>query len=290
MRRFTIALLSLVCLVRSLSGQDPDLRLSRILSLPEVVTLALERNLTLQRSQIQIELRENDVNFQEADAQPNLTVSAGGNLRYAGDGREPVWNTAELTDSASGSLNSSVILYNGGERKASLEQARTDLEVSMMEYDRSQQFVLFQSVFRYLEAVLRLKEIDIQKDELEIRKENLERIEVGYENEIRILADVLRQKALVADSERRLAQAQRAHETSLYILKDLLLIPPETQIQFNLENSDWGNTESLPEPFIEQSLALIMERPDLIAQEYRLEAADQGIRIAKAGRKATVSA
>ncbi len=113
-----------------------------------------------------------------------------------------------------------------------------------------------------------MKEIDIQSEELAIRKENLERIEVGYENEIRILADVLRQRALVADSERRLVQARQTHETSLYILKDLLLLPPQTQVTFNLENIRWGDPGSLPEPLMEDSLNRLLQRPDLKAQQY----------------------
>ena len=273
-----------------LSGQANEMPLNRTLSLPEVISLALERNLILQRSQVQVELRENDARFREADSQANLNAAMGAQLRYSGDGRDAFWDSGELTDTASGNLSSSLVLYNGGERAAALEQARASLEASIREYDRSKQFVLFQSIFRYLEAVLRLKEIDIQSEELAIRKENLERIEVGYENEIRILADVLRQRALVADSERRLVQAQQAHETSLYILKDLLLLPPETQIMFNLENIRWGDPGSLPEPHMEDSLNRILQRPDLMAQQYRLEAADQGIRVARAGGLPTLTA
>ena len=285
-----IFVITQVFIAAQLSGQDPEMPLNRTLSLPEVIPLALERNLTLQRSQVQVELRENDLVFREADSQANLNATVGGSLRYSGDGRDAVWNTGDLTNSASGNLSSSLVIYNGGEREAALKQARSSLEAGIREYDRSKQFVLFQSVFRYLEAVLRLKEIDIQSEELAIRKEDLERIKVGYENEIRILADVLRQQALVADSERRLVQAQQTHETILYILKDLLLLPPQTKIQFNLDNSRWGETESLPEPLIEQSLIRIANRPDLLAQQYRLEAADQGIRIAKSGLLPTLTA
>lgn len=290
MPRFLTFFIAPVFAALLLSAQEEEMPLNRPLSLPEVILLALERNLNLQRSQVLVELRENDAHFQEADSRPNLNASMGAVLRYSGDGRDALWNSGELTDSASGNLSSSLVLYNGGGRAAAIEQARSNLEASTREYDRSKQIVLFQSVFRYLEAVLRLKEIDIQSEELAIRKENLERIEVGYENEIRILADVLRQRALVADSERRLVQAQQAHETSLYILKDLLLLPPQTQVTFNLENIRWGDPGSLPEPLMEDSLNRLLQRPDLKAQQYRLDAADQGIRVARAGGLPTLTA
>lgn len=270
--------------------QDSDEPGSRILALSDVITLVLNRNLTLERSKVQVELRENDLQFQEADSQPNLTGSLGGTLRYFGNGRDPVWDAGDSSEALNGSLNSSLVLYNGGEREAALNLARSSLEASIHDHDRSRQFVLFQSIFRYMEAILRLKEIDIQEEELASRYENLERIQVSFENQIRIEADVLRQRALVADSERRLALARQIHERSLYFLKELLLLPPETTIYFDLDNSGWGNEEFLPEPDVRASWGRILQRPDLLAQEYRLEAADQSIRIAQSGKKPFVTA
>ncbi len=121
--------------------------LNRTLSLPEVISLALERNLTLQRSQVLVELRENDARFQGADSRANLNASMGAMLRYSGDGRDALWNSGELIDSASGNLSSSLVLYNGGGRAAAIEQARSSLEASTREYDRSKQFVLFSPYF-----------------------------------------------------------------------------------------------------------------------------------------------
>ena len=141
-----------------------------------------------------------------------------------------------------------------------------------------------------MEAILRFKEIEIQAEELASRLENLELIQVSYENEIRIEADVLRQRALVADSERRLAQARQAHQRSLYFLKELLLLPPETIILLDIDNSGWGNTDYLPDPDVQSSWSRIIKRPDLLAQEYRIEAANQNIRIAESGKKVSVSA
>ena len=171
-RTSTLAILALVPM--SVSAQE-DYE-SRELTLPEVISLALNQNLFLQRSEIQIELRENDVIAEKAEFSPNLTGSSGGTLRYSGDGRDAVWKTGEFSRSANASLNSSIVLYRGEERDASLERAKASLEASIRDYDRSQQQILFQAVSRYLEAILRFKEIDIQAEELATREDNLERI------------------------------------------------------------------------------------------------------------------
>lgn len=263
---------------------------SRELTLPEVISLALNQNLFLQRSEIQIQLRENDVVAEKATYAPNLTGSSGGTLRFSGDGRDVVWDTGEFSRSANASLNSGIVLYQGEQRDASVERAKASLEASLRDFDRSQQQILFQAVSRYLEAILRFKEIDIQAEELATREENLERIIVDYEAEIRIMADVQRQKALVADSQRRLDAAKRAYQNSLYLLKDLLLIPPREEISLNLSETDWLEPENLDTPSIEESLARVFDRPDLLAQEFRIDAAEQNVRAARSGRKLTVSA
>ena len=285
-RTSALAILALVPM--SVSAQE-DYE-SRELTLPEVISLALNQNLFLQRSEIQIELRENDVIAEKAEFSPNLTGSSGGTLRYSGDGRDAVWKTGEFSRSANASLNSSIVLYRGEERDASLERAKASLEASIRDYDRSQQQILFQAVSRYLEAILRFKEIDIQAEELATREENLERIIVDYEAEVRIMADVQRQKALVADSQRRLDAAKRAYQNSLYLLKDLLLIPPRDAIALNLDETEWLEPENLDTPSIEESLARVFDRPDLLAQKFRIDAAEQSVRAARSGRKLTVSA
>ncbi len=262
----------------------------RDLSLPDVISLALNRNLSLKRSEIQVQLRENTVVAEKAGFKPSLTASAGGTLRYAGDGRSPVWESGDLSDSANAGLSSSVTLYRGDELVASLEAAQSNLEASQKDFDRSKQSILFQSVARYLEADLRLKQIDIETEELGTRLENLERIQFDFENEIRIFADVQRQRALVADSERRLAVAKRSYENSLYLLKDLLLLPPVTKITLNLDGANWLEPENISEPNVEKSLASVLDRPDLLAQQFRLNAAKQGIRVAESGRKISVNA
>lgn len=262
----------------------------RTLALSDVISLALNQNLSLERSKMQVELRENDLAFEEADSKPNLTGSVGSTVRFFGEDGNPVWEDADTSRSLNGSLNSSVIIYNGGAREAAINEAQAVLEASMQDLDRSKQVVLFNSIFRYMEAILRYKEIEIQTEELASRMENLERIQVSFENEIRIEADVLRQRALVADSERRLAQARQAHQRSLYFLKDLLLLPPETDILLDIDNSGWGNSDYLPDPDVQSSWSRIIKRPDLLAQEYRIEAANQSIRIAESGKKPTLSA
>ncbi len=261
-----------------------------LLTLPEVISRALQDNPGLQRSAVTIEIREADVDTEEGDFDPNLNATVSGAARYGGDGRDPVWDTGEVTSSASGSLTTAMTLYSGGENEASLERAQANLEASMMDFDRDRETLLFQTVSRYLLALLRFREIDIEQEELASRMENLERIRVDYENGIRIEAELLRQQAQVADSERRLAVAEQNYESSLLFLKDTLLIPSEQVVEIDTENEAWYEADQLSDPDAQASLNAVYNRSDLQAQRSRILAAEQNIRAAQSGKKPTLVA
>jgi outer membrane protein len=272
-----------------LIGQE-DPGAPRVLTLTEAISRALDQNLGLQLSGVFVEIRENEVEAERGDYQPNLTASASDALRYSGDGMTSVWDDGDWSNSLSAALNSSIILYNGGENSASLARARADLEASSLDFDRDRQTLLFQVVANYLEAVLRLKEIEIQREELASRRENLEWIQTDYENGIRILSDVLRQRAQVAASERLLAEAQRNYQTSLYSLKELLQIDPAIEINCSIPPENWTAAASLSDPDRNASVRATASRVDLEAQRARIVAAKEDIKVARSGRLPVLTA
>ncbi|MCB1123292.1 MAG: hypothetical protein KJT03_17185, partial [Verrucomicrobiae bacterium] len=71
MLRLFLPVTLVASLCASVLGQAPELenRTVQRLALSDVISLVLNRNLTLERSKVQMELRENDVFFEEADGQ-----------------------------------------------------------------------------------------------------------------------------------------------------------------------------------------------------------------------------
>jgi outer membrane protein len=258
--------------------------------LTEAISRALDHNLFLKRSGVAVDILANQVEAEKGDYQPNLTASAGDTLRYSSNGLESVWDEGEWSNNLSAALTSAVVLYNGGENDATLARAKADLEASRRDYDRDRQTVLFQVVGQYLQAVLRLKEIDIQREELASRRENLERIQTDYENGIRIQSEVLRQKAQVAISVQLLAEAQRNYQTSLFSLKNLLLIDPEESIDCAVPPARWTAAETLVDPDPGASIQAAHTRVDLDAQRARMVAAEEDIRASRAGKKPVLTA
>ncbi|MEX0323046.1 MAG: TolC family protein [Puniceicoccaceae bacterium] len=264
---------------------------ARELTLPDTIQLALNKNIGLQRSQVSVDLGENSLESAKADKKPNLTMSGSVSENIDSDGQDSIFTGgAETSESARLSLNSSVILYDGGEIEASIEAAKADLEASELDYDRDRQALLLNTVSTFLQAVVRERQVEIREEELANQEEQLERIQLDFDNGIRPKTEVLRQQALLSQRKSRLIEAQRLYEVSLYSLKDILLIPAEEEITCSYPTASWSESSSIMEPNLGDSLRSQVSRLDLEAQRARLRAAEQDILVAEAGDNLSVSA
>lgn len=261
------------------------------LTLPQAINLALDRNIGLQRSALSVDSRSTGVNQAEADYTPDLTLRLSENIALSSNTDGGIFEgEGRWSDSGSASLNSSLSLYNGGARKASLELAKAELEAAALDFDRDRQALLFSTVSQFYQSVLRSKEIDIQQEELAIRKDEMERIQIDVDNGIRTQSEYLRQQALVSNSERLLAQAKNTYANSLYALKNTLRIPAQQTIFCEDPKIGTEKSNTLSEPNLQSSLLSLEQRADLSAQKSRLFSAEKDLEIARSGKRARVAA
>ncbi|MDQ8181274.1 TolC family protein [Pelagicoccus sp. SDUM812005] len=261
------------------------------LTLPQAINLALDHNIGLQRSGLAIETRVTTVDQAQADYSPDLSLRLSENVGLSSNDNGGIFEgEGRWSDSSSASLSSSLSLYNGGARQASLELAKAELEAATLDFDRDRQALLYNTVSQFFQTLLRSKEIAIQLEELATRREELERIQIDVENGIRTESEYLRQQALVSNSERLLAQARNAYANSLYALKNILRIPAPESIVCEDPNLSIEDPSTLSEPNLPSSLAALEKRPDLSAQKARLYSAEKDLVIARSGKRPTVSA
>ncbi|MBD5780920.1 TolC family protein [Pelagicoccus sp. NFK12] len=261
------------------------------LTLPQAITIALDSNIALQRSGLAVETRNAGVEQAQADYSPDLNLRLSENVGLSSSTEGGIFEgEGRWSDSASASLSSSLSLYDGGTRKASLELAKAELEAASLDFDRDRQALLFNTVSQYFQSVLRSKEIAIQEEELATRIEELERIQIDVENGIRTQSEYLRQQAQVSNSERLLAQARNTYANSLYALKNTLRIPAPQAIVCEDPYQGIENPDTLAEPNLSTSLAALQTRADLSAQRARLYSAEQDLEIARSGKRPSVSA
>jgi len=262
-----------------------------VLTLPDAINIALEQNIGLQRTAVQVDLDKNSLKSAKGDKKPNLTLTGSENVSLDATGNDSIWDDeGELSDSLRATLSSSVSLYDGGGIEASIREAEAALMAAQNDYDRDRQGLLLNTVTRFLEIIVREKQVEIREEELANQGEELERIQLNFRNGIRARSEVLRQEALMAQSKGRLIESKRVFETSMYTLKDILKIPADVSIRCSDPANTLNVVENVTVPNMSMSLASQDQRLDLEAQRNRLVSAKESIEVAKSGGRISVSA
>ncbi len=261
------------------------------LNLADAIRLALDENIGLKRSAVQMDIDENALKSAQAGKQPSLNFSASENFTVDAVGEDSIWeDEGQFSDNLRASLTGNISLYEGGAIEASIREAEALLSATQNEYDRDRQALLLNTVSRFLEVIVREKQVAIREEELANQIEELENIRLNFRNGIRVRSEVLRQEALVAQSRGRLIEARRIFENAKFTLKDILQIPASVDIRCVDSTDTVDMANQIPEPDMSRSSATLEERLDLEAQRNRLESFRESIEIAKAGGKLSVTA
>jgi len=281
--------------------------LDRQLSLEEAILIALERNTGVELSENNVDLSQVDVLREKGDFLPDLRASFGyekrNSLQRAGTSTTTTTTTTgtgtttttsgtgavtsssrRWTASTSGGVTSTMTLYNGGENRASLARSRWDLAASSRDFNWTWQGTIYEAIFRYLSAVRAASQIEVEREELAAREVELDRVQNAFDANDRPITDLLQQKSVVAESRSRIAEAEQAYETALLSLKQLLLVPVDTEFTLNDPTVETlPTTERLLKQIGVGDLVDFQARADVLAQEARIIAAKENVRAAKAG-------
>lgn len=256
----------------------------------EAVQIALEQNINLKRSANSVSLQQATVASERADFLPNLNLSSSTTRTVGLDFDQTTGRTFnETTDRANFGLNTGVNLFNGFGDVASLNQARYNLEASDLSYERQRQTVVFNVMSNYLTLIEQKEQIAIQEENLSSQRQTLTQIEEFTRVGSRPLSDLYQQQAAVANAELNLLNGQRLYQLSEVNLIQNLQLDPFGTYEFVVP--DIEEVEPVLEEYDVRSMLrnAFDERPDLQAQQISIEAASEGIRVARAGIYPTIS-
>ncbi len=250
----------------------------------EALRIGLERNTALRQATNTAEARALDVGRNRAEFLPDLSASVRPTQRY---GLAFNQTTGELNQETSESLDASVSanlnLFNGFRDQASLAQARIQSEAGELSLGRSRQDVLFNVANQFLQVLLNRELVGIQEENLAADRAQQEQIEQLVAGGVRARADVLQQEAQVAERELSLLRAESDLDLATTRLVQILQLDPFGAYTFVAPSLDAVPLQ--PEAVDLEALltAALDRREDVRAQELQIEAAEAGVRVAKAG-------
>lgn len=256
----------------------------------EAVRIALDQNITLQRTSNSVDLQEVNVSRDRMAFYPSLGISGGGSQSYGRTfSQEDLGFVSETTESFNMDIGADYTLFSGFSRTAALEQSRLGLEARGLDHQRQRQTVVFNVMSNYLTLIERQEQVLIQEENLESASQLLAQIEEFTRVGSRPISDLFQQQAQVAAAELALLQAQREVQLSEANLIQILQLDPFAEYEFSaptVEDDDLVVQDYMVSSMLERAFA---QRRDLHALEYDIRAAQEGIRLARSSYWPTVS-
>lgn len=252
-----------------------------VLTLDDCIAIALDNNIDLKSTKLQAESSEVNYNQSRSDLLPDLNADYNIGLTN-GRSIDPFTNdyiNQELTFSNAG-VNLTATLFDGFRILNSIKQERYNMLASEMEIEENKQNLVLEVTLRYIQILNNIDALELAKARLETTEVQLTRLESHYKQEMGNpvdYTDMLGQSTL-DESEIIIAE----NNLKAAILELSILLNQELD-----ENTDFQNilglvaSEKYPYSADEVYEESLENLATFKSKEYRIDAADEGIKVAK---------
>ncbi|MCM2264185.1 MAG: TolC family protein [Desulfuromonadales bacterium] len=260
-------------------GQPGELQLS----LRQALRIALEKNPGLQQSANQVETSAINVAQRRADFAPDLSLTLSGAERFDKALDSVGGSDSRDYETVSGSLGSSVNLFNGFGDVAALRGAEWELAGQHDTFTREEQTLIFSTVSAFLQSLSDRELIRVRAENLEGNRRQLEQIEALYRAGNRPVSDFYQQQAETSSAELDLLIAERNYAVSQLQLLQTIGLAPTTAATLTAPPLESLETALVARPPETMQSDVLAQRADLLAGEKQLEATREQLSEAQAG-------
>ena len=234
--------------------------------------------------------RELDVNTAKNSRLPDLSASASENFSFGRGLTAQNTYTNTNTSSTSFGLNTSVPLFTGYRIPRTLELQKLNLEAATADLEKAKNDISMQVAQAYVQILYNMELCDVAKRQISIDSMHVHRLTEMMRNGKASGTEVAQQEAALAQSRLTATQADNDYRLSLLTLSQLLeLSSPESF----MISRDVAVPEILPSMDLISPDAIYQEalmiKPEIQAEQYRLEGTLKSIDIAKSAKLPNVS-
>ncbi len=265
-------------------------------NLIDVMKTVVGENLSLQASQKEIELSEQDVRTSKSNYYPSVTANAGGTyvdprIAEISLGQSPEFST-------SGSIALEQTLFSEA-ANANITIQKELLKAQEELYNSDQLDAIFEVSNVYFNALILKANLQIQNRNLNLTKKNLQIARQNYEAGQSGKSDVLRFRSEAAQNTQSLVEASNQLEQTFFILNQLLNNPIDFKIDIDeaelgegiLKNYNYQQLRDLIDdpklrkPFVAYLVKIAKENaPEIKSLDYNLNANKRSIKLNGPGR------
>jgi outer membrane protein len=278
------------CLVCAATLSQSSLAQTKRWSLRECCDYAIEHNISIKQQQNQCRQQEVQLSTARNSRLPDLSASASQNFSF-GRGLTAA-NTYSNTNTSSTSfqLGTSVPLFTGFQIPNQIKMNQLNLEAATADLEKAKNDIRLQVAQAYVQILYDMEIGDVARRQVTIDSMQVVRLQALVDNGKAAEATLSQQKATLANSHLTATQADNNTRLAILALTQLLELP--TPEDFGIVRpdlstiSDGSLTALSPDAIYAEALGL---KPEIAAQQLRLQAYNRNIKIAQAGYYPTLS-
>ncbi len=227
MKYVSVALLVILGTTHAFSQEKWDLR--------RCVDYAIEHNIAVRQSRLNIERAEANLSQDQYGLLPNLNGGATHGYNW-GQRIDPFTNTfaTDRVQTNNFFLSSSVDLFDGLSKWNSVKAGRADLQAGLMDYEKAKNDISLQISLLYLQTLVNKESAGVSQNQLDISQQQLDRMRILVEGGQRARGELFDIESQRAQEQLNLVNAQNAVDISILNLTQLLQLPPEEAKGFDV--------------------------------------------------------
>lgn len=253
-------------------------------TLQECIDYALENNLNLQRSELNV--ASSEVNYKQSQMAFFPSVGANASIgRNWGRSIDPTSNlfVNQQINSANVSGSASLPIFGGFTRQNTLKQNEYAYRASEMNYEASENDVILNIIGFYTNVLFARELMENAEKQLEISQQQEERTRIQVENGALPRADLLEIQAQRATNEFNLVSRENEYQQAKLQLKLAMQLPPTEEVEIEVPEIDVEADAVLELTAYEIYQIALKNMPEVKAAEYNVTSSELGIKVAKGG-------
>lgn len=261
-----------------------------MLSLEDCIEIAVQNNLTVQRSQLNLATAQ--VNLFQAKGQRYPTLNLNGNYGYNwGRGIDPTTNqfTNQRINFNGVNGSSSVPIIQGLQTTNTIKQNKLNVEASEFDVQKAINDISLSTALTYLNVIFNKELLENAKFQLESGKQQLDRTKKLVASGALPVSNELQLASQDATNEVNVVTAENNLDLAILDLKQALLLPPGEEIDIVIPDIEIDQAEIESSSVSEIFKVALDNQPEIKSADIRVKSANVGLEVAKGAMYPSVS-
>ncbi|CAM3523784.1 TolC family protein [Flavobacterium gelidilacus] len=270
-------------------AQEPAIETSKVWSLEDLITYALENNITIKSAQLNKELAQVDYDKAKSSRLPNLFGSATQSFTN-GNSIDPITSNfvTDQINSSNVGLNSTMTLFQGNQLNNQVKQNKLFFEQSILQEEVEKNNIVLNLLETYLQALFSKESITIAENNLVSSENEVIRAKSRLDAGTIAISEYTEAQSQAATNKYNLIAAKNNYQQYLVTLKQLLELPliENLEIEPIDGNSNLINLEANKVDIYDNALKNL---PEIEASNLNIAVNNKQLDIAKGGYLPTLS-